>query len=254
IIAAGGCGSPAAICVARYTPAGVLDTNFNATGIRTITPSATSWSRAAAIAIDSKRKIVVAGTCNFGTVSAVFEVMCTHRINVDGSIDTTFGSSGTNMTLTLFNSQESRMVSVAILPNEYIFVAGTCGNENDSKGFCYDRYGPNGAFDPRHTGAIRYFNFEGLSYNNAALTSILVHPEGHVTLAGRCRNFNNPAGACWLTINPDGSLPLKDFLRINFPSSEEIINVLSARAADHRIFFRRDHWLSCAQSTVIQRI
>ena len=87
--------------VARFDTFGNLDTNFNATptqptadvpGIKTINPGApTGNSRAAAVAIQSDGKIVIAG---YATVSAK-DGFALARLNANGTPDLGFGSSGT---------------------------------------------------------------------------------------------------------------------------------------------------------------
>ena len=82
-------GSQYSFAVARYTTGGVLDTTFNSTGTVT-TDIGTSNDEATAVAIDSSGRIVTAG---YTWTGSTFEFALV-RYNTDGSIDTSFGTSG----------------------------------------------------------------------------------------------------------------------------------------------------------------
>jgi uncharacterized delta-60 repeat protein len=77
-------------CIVRYNPDGSLDTTFNGTGT-VKTPMSTNNAYLEALAVQSDGKIVAAGelsvSISVGDISLV-------RYNVDGSLDTTYGSNG----------------------------------------------------------------------------------------------------------------------------------------------------------------
>ncbi|MBI2066990.1 MAG: hypothetical protein HYT77_03145 [Deltaproteobacteria bacterium] len=85
------------IVVARYNIDGTWDNSFSSDG-STITnvPGCTN-AKAASVAIQEDRKIVVAGTCRESSGTPHFTLI---RYNTNGSIDTTFGTNGF-MTLSL---------------------------------------------------------------------------------------------------------------------------------------------------------
>jgi uncharacterized delta-60 repeat protein len=122
------------MAVARFTPDGVLDETFSSDGLAPIdfADFARADSEARAVAIQPDGKIVVAGTVNptDGPISDFNVNFAVARLNVSGTLDTSFGGDGrvitdfggaTNATL-----RSDRGSAVAIQPNDgRIVVAGT---------------------------------------------------------------------------------------------------------------------------------
>src|SRR5262249_14524638 len=79
------------IAVARFTPLGTLDTSFGAGGRQTIDIKSGSNDQGRAVAIQPDGKIVVAGLTIVGPGDSDFAVA---RLNADGSLDTSFNSTG----------------------------------------------------------------------------------------------------------------------------------------------------------------
>lgn len=119
--------------IARYNSDGSLDSNFNSAGVVTTTlgpfPSGLGTCECfTSVALQQNGKIVVAGITNSGTdplfgYDLDFVVV---RYNHDGSLDTTFKSSGVVTTSlgTIFDWGEA----VAIQSNGKIVVAGSSGD------------------------------------------------------------------------------------------------------------------------------
>ncbi len=125
--------------LARYNPAdGSLDTTFDGGG-KVTTPIGTGADGAYAIAIDSACKIVVAGYSYNGTNDFALA-----RYNVDGSLDTTFGTSG-KLTIAI-GSNDDVAQAIAIDSNGKIVVAGYSSNGSNFD-FALARYNPNGTLD-----------------------------------------------------------------------------------------------------------
>lgn len=90
ILVAGGGNSGQAATVVRYNTDGSLDTDFGTGGIAALPAGSNELSIANDLAIDGDGKIVVAG---IGSNGGFFRVAAA-RLNSDGSLDTSFGSSG----------------------------------------------------------------------------------------------------------------------------------------------------------------
>lgn len=152
----------AAGTIARYTPNGSLDTNFALSG------QAACVASAAAIALQSDGKILVAGTITSALATTVndgktvasnqtgFGVV---RYNSNGSIDTSFnpgrgiGSGGGVITGFGNSFPDGAAFALAIQSNGEIVVAGEAGNGNpqgiglSSSSFALARYTATGQLD-----------------------------------------------------------------------------------------------------------
>jgi uncharacterized delta-60 repeat protein len=117
--------NPNMFAVLRFTGAGSLDTTFSVDGIAT-TAIGASDDRAQDLAIQSDGRIVAVG---YATVGGN-QQFAFARYMRDGSLDTSFGSSGT-LTMALGNGKSSAC-SVAIQPdNGRIVAAGTAHQSGD---------------------------------------------------------------------------------------------------------------------------
>lgn len=228
IVAAGYCGTPRIGCVARLTPSGQLDTSFAGMGWRWINNDPGIATSISAIAInDVAESIFLGGTCE---VTGFQPVLCVSKLAFDGSANTLFGSQGRQFVS--FGAIASRLVAMEVQKNGAVFLAGTCGNDGDSRGFCYERLKPDGATDLRYQGGtVRYIT----NYNNSVLTGTLNHPDGLIELWGRCQNFDEKPLLCNLTLNPDGSLA-RTHPMVFLGSPEHMTNIRFARASDYRVF------------------
>jgi uncharacterized delta-60 repeat protein len=111
-------GSSYAFTLARYTTGGSLDTNFNTTGIVTTTVG-TGNASADGVAIQSDGKVVAAGYAYNGGANRVF---ATARYNTDGSLDTNFNTTGTE--ITAIETGDAYAEAVAIQTDGKIVVVG----------------------------------------------------------------------------------------------------------------------------------
>ena len=80
-------GGSLVVALARYNPNGSLDTSFNGTG--KVTTAIGSTSAAHELALQPDGKVVVTGVGTNGTIRFALA-----RYNINGSLDTTFGSGG----------------------------------------------------------------------------------------------------------------------------------------------------------------
>lgn len=102
--------------VARFTTAGILDTTFNTLGSQVLLLG--TAAQANAVALQTNGKIIVAGSATVGGVSE----FAAARFNTDGSLDTSFNSTGTNTVLLGTAAQGN---AVALQSDGKIVIAGT---------------------------------------------------------------------------------------------------------------------------------
>jgi len=159
--------------LARYTASGALDTSFNGTGKVTTTPSGSCSGQARALALQTDGKIVVAGTScpNFSSIRN-FTV---YRYNTDGSLDTTFGSSG--KATVSFYAGASEAFAVAVQGGS-IWVAGYAGSS-----FALARLTSSGSLDYSFgsgTGMVT----SALGTSSAYANGLAIQADGKPVLAG----------------------------------------------------------------------
>jgi uncharacterized delta-60 repeat protein len=201
LVLAGMCVGSANIdfCTVRYNTDGTLDVSF-AQGGKLIT-SVQNSDQAWAVAVQSDGKILVAGSCNnsSGLVSDTSR-FCAIRYGADGSLDTSFGSSGIVITsVTGANGAiNSFALALALQADGKIVLAGTCGGK-----FCAARYAVDGSLDLSFngTGIVVTQSDTIVDYASA----VKVQSDGKIVLAGNCSvGANNKF--CANRYNSDGSL------------------------------------------------
>ena len=119
-----------------FTPAiAVLDTSFNSPNGFIIQPigSDEDWGWGFSLAIQSDGKILLGGSCQ-GASNLDF---CIARFNSDGTLDTTFGSSG--KVIQDISSFYDAGLSLAIQPDGKILLGGFCINRGNID-FCIARF------------------------------------------------------------------------------------------------------------------
>ena len=130
--------------VIRLTPNGGLDASFGSDGLAPIHawgdslgPDAVSFAR------QSDGKLVVVGSTDRYESNGDFALT---RLNVDGSMDTTFGTNG--VVTTNFFGQNDVATSVVIQPDGKMVAAGYAQNaSNKGYDFALVRYNINGSLD-----------------------------------------------------------------------------------------------------------
>lgn len=197
IVLAGNCDGQ--MCATRITIQGSLDTTFNAggssPGLVTTAIDGISSSAANAVLLQTDGRIVLVGVCY--NSSAMF---CAARYNADGTLDTTFNTSGsapgTVVTAVGGASFSASVANAALLQADgKVLIAGFCRKNQigDRKRFCALRYNPDGSVDTN-------FNASGVQpgvlitsigpdddsiTNNVANAAALQHA-GKLLLAGSC--------------------------------------------------------------------
>jgi uncharacterized delta-60 repeat protein len=120
--------------IVRYNTNGSLDTTFG-TGGKVTTALGSSDDRATALGIQSDGKIVVAGSSSNGN-NYDFALL---RYNLDGSLDTTFGTNG--KVTTALGSNDDHATALGIQSDGKIMVTGYSYNGSDND-FALARYWP----------------------------------------------------------------------------------------------------------------
>jgi len=167
--------------VARFTATGALDPAFGGlgfVGVKFLAGAEVAEARSVALLQDGR--ILVAGTTSDGGPTSEFALT---RLNIDGSIDPSFGTAG--KVITSFFQGADRASAIAIAPAGKIVVAGTA----NGVAFGLVRYNPDGSLDTSFgTGAkvTTLFSSGAESANAVALQS-----DGKIVAAGSA----SPQGA-----------------------------------------------------------
>jgi uncharacterized delta-60 repeat protein len=162
--------------LARYNTDGSIDTSFGTNGFTTTTPGTNDYIYS--IAIQSDGKIVAGGTAT-DTVSGN-NVFCVARYNSNGTIDTTFGTNGFNITTP---GIDDYIYSVAIQSDGKIVAGGNDTNVVDnSQTFCVARYNTDGTLDT--TFATNGFNTTTPGTNDDYIRSIAFQSDGKIIAVG----------------------------------------------------------------------
>jgi uncharacterized delta-60 repeat protein len=163
--------------LARYEPNGDLDPTFDGDG-RLIIPFDTEDGAAAAVAVQSDGKIVIAGTVSTGDD---FDIALA-RVLPNGELDSTF--SGDGRTITPIAEGWERASDLVIQPDGKIVVAGEdrTGGDGTPPHFVVLRYNGNGSLDESFgTGgiAITAVGDEAIAH------AVALQQDGKIVVAGR---------------------------------------------------------------------
>jgi uncharacterized delta-60 repeat protein len=120
-------------CIARFNSDGTLDTSFASTNGYIIQPIGSSYDYGQSLAIQPDGKILLGGFFNNGSNTDFFIA----RFNSDGTLDTTFGTSG--KVIQPIGSSHDYVQSLAIQPDGKILLGGFCDNGSNTD-FCIARF------------------------------------------------------------------------------------------------------------------
>lgn len=121
IVLAGACGpetSPTEICLARLQGDGSLDPGFGLSGKARISFPGTGEQEARAVTILPSGKILLGGRC--AANNPLDAGVCVVRLNSDGTLDTSFASSGRSVAISGFNE---RLTDLLVRPDGRIVIA-----------------------------------------------------------------------------------------------------------------------------------
>jgi uncharacterized delta-60 repeat protein len=182
-------GTETDFALARYNSDGSLDTSFGTGGkvrsafIDYAEAHEDTFGRAMDIQADGK--IILAGKI-YGTYRETAYDFALARYNIDGTLDTTFGSNGWVTTDFFFQPDEAR--SLVLQSDGTIIVGGwasiSFGN-NGGEDFALARYNSDGTLDttfgPDGTGKVN----TDFSASTDSIYSITLQPDGSIIAAGR---------------------------------------------------------------------
>lgn len=136
----------------RLSPNGTLDTSFGSEGrVLTDLRGSTEDSASDVIAFQSDGKMLVAGAAAHG-----FNVV---RYNVDGSLDTAFGSSG-SVNINIGDNSAGNAVALAVDSRDRIIVSGSTVQVGTHWDFAVTRLKPDGMLDADDS-EVGYIGFGG---------------------------------------------------------------------------------------------
>ena len=182
-----------AFCALRYNADGTPDAGFGSGG-KTRNAMGFGSASATALVVQPDGKLVLAGSC----IGAINTDFCALRYNVDGSLDTGFGSGG--KVITAIGTGADRATAIALQPDGKLVLAGTCIGASDPD-FCALRYHANGTLDASFgTGGSVVSSLSSFDNGNA----ILLQPDGKLILAGTCPFISN--GFCALRYHGNGAV------------------------------------------------
>ncbi len=181
---------------------GSLDTSFGSGGKVTTTQSFPM--RANAVAIQSDGKMVVTG----GSVGGANNVgFITVRYNTDGSLDTSFGSSG--VVRTLVNNLPFNEIgrSIAIQTDGKIVIVGQTDISNNGSFFVVLRYNSNGSLDTSFDGDGIVTTRKPGSIGYEKAFSVALQSDGKIVVSGESASpFPGGFETMVARYNPNGSL------------------------------------------------
>lgn len=200
----------------RLMPEGDIDFTFGMSGVVT-TAIGTDGAQAESIIIQDDGKIVLAGT-----TSGMNSDFAVAWYNMDGSLDTTFGTNGVSVT-SLGETDNGR--DVAIQDDGKIVVAGTSGRiVPPAFNFAVARYNTDGSLDDT-------FDTDGVLTTPigvaAFASSVVIKPDGKIVVGGHAAVFPSQMIAV-AQYNTDGSLDT------SFDTDGILLTPIQARAADMR--------------------
>ena len=176
-----------------------LDPTFGGSG-KVTTPVGTGSETAFAVAMQSDGKIVTAGVTSTGDPTRPNYDFALVRYNADGTLDTTFNSTG--KVTTPIGTGTEQAYAVALQSAGKIVAAGysLTGSTND---FAVVRYNTNGSLDTSFNGTGKVTTKFGTGH--AQGHSVAVQPDGKIVVAGESGSGDSMDFAV-VRYNGDGSL------------------------------------------------
>lgn len=174
----------------RYHSDGILDTNFNTTGIVTTSTKDANSEIGWSIATQTDGKIILAGESEFDDGLGLRENITIIRYKSDGSLDNEFNNTGIVTTTIGTHSFAS---SVTLQPNGKIIAAG-----GGDSALAVVRYNDDGSLDAEFNGTGIVTTTIG---SRSSASSVMYQPNGKIIVAG-----GSDDDFALARYNPDGSL------------------------------------------------
>jgi uncharacterized delta-60 repeat protein/uncharacterized repeat protein (TIGR01451 family) len=187
--------------VARFTSSGSLDTSFGGGDGFEFTDFSNPRDYLSAVVVQSDGKIVVAGGSNDEAGNS-FDILnfdfCMARYNVNGGLDTSFGSGGKVVTQSFGKGSTEDLL---LQPNgKLVLVASSKTNYAD---FALIRYNTNGSLDTSFgNGGFTRVDFDNGTYDKAEAAAL--QSDGKIVVVGQSDVIPDYSGLA--RFNADGSL------------------------------------------------
>lgn len=199
--------------VARYNTDGSLDTTFGSYGtVRTYLNGSNGANDVAnCVAVQTDGKIVVAGKTHYLFNYGQFGVV---RYNVNGTVDSTFGTNGTaRFFINGGSTLDDACYSVALQPDGKIVLAGSCYAYTDSTRYIFGlaRLGVDGTLDTTFgvKGTVMTPISSGGLYSTTdgdVALSVALQPNGKIVTAGYSLDRNGHYAFAVVRYNTNGAL------------------------------------------------
>jgi uncharacterized delta-60 repeat protein len=199
--------------IARYEPNGDFDVSFGVGGVTTV-DFIDNDDHAAALAIQPDGKIVVGGKVQGFPIIEAFALT---RLNVDGTVDSSFGTNGrvtTSFTGTFSPGEQatSRINAIALQADGKIIAAGTASRTTTAASdFALARYNPDGSPDTSFgTAGKLTTDFTGgideTTGESDQAYGAVIQADGKIVVAGRAVVAGSGGDFGVVRYNADGSL------------------------------------------------
>jgi uncharacterized delta-60 repeat protein len=184
-----------AVAAAAWAAAGDLDATFSDDGKR-VTDLSARGDFAAAVAVQTNGKIVVAGSAAYDTRDPRFAVA---RFNAGGTIDTSFGGDG--KVRTNFTPREDAVWGVAIQTDGKIVAAGDAGLRTGNSRFALARYNVDGTLDMTFGGGDVKVTTNWTSGDDP-ISSLVLQLDGKIVVAAGWLTTSATRGWRWPATTP----------------------------------------------------
>ncbi len=198
--------SSADFVLARFTPDGQLDPEFDGDGFVVTSFPDSQLEQVGAVLVQPDGKIVAGGRAgppddnqNAALIDRIDFALV--RYNPDGSLDNSFGTNG--RVRTDFGSGRTETIVALVLQDDGKIVAGGNSRIGDTRRFALARYDANGALDPSFgVGGTRTTGFPG---QPAALNALSLQPGGKLVAVGRAfTEADEPSDFALARYQPNG--------------------------------------------------
>jgi uncharacterized delta-60 repeat protein len=170
-------------CVLRLTDSGVLDSSFANGGLARVSLAGYNVY-GVRIFRNADGSLVAVAMCDLANVPGVLEFFCSFRLNSDGTLDTSYGSAGIQLS-SLLNLSDA--TSAAMQPDGKLVVAGRCRSSNVAEvHFCSLRIGTNGLVDNTWGTNGAVITAVPPPFLLAANVEVALQPSGTVVMSGTC--------------------------------------------------------------------
>jgi uncharacterized delta-60 repeat protein len=201
--------TPEDFALARYNPNGTLDSTFGSGGQESWNIASTGNDQITSLAVLANGQIVVAGP-----VGSNFAL---ERLNANGTVDTTFGSSG----VALSTVSESGPVAMKVDPSGNFVVAGTSASH-----FLAARFLPTGKLD------TTFAQFSGTPGEVLGTTgsgdAVALEPNGNIVVAGSALVQFTASGVVNTSFGSNGVVPVPSVATITAVQTDLGGNIIAA--------------------------